>query len=84
MDTQNMEALTRAIDLFDGSQAKLARAIDADSPQLVNNWLRRGNVPAEWCPNIEQATERKVLCEELRPDVRWHVLRGPIKPSQKQ
>lgn len=28
------------------------------------------------CMNIEAASEGSVTCEELRPDVPWHVLRG--------
>lgn len=71
-----MAALARAIKLFDNSQSKLARAIGGKSTQLVHNWIRRGRVTAEWCPNIEEATQHAVRCEELRPDVRWHVLRG--------
>lgn len=34
--------------------------------------------PAEHCPAIERATRERgepVLCEELRPDVAWDVLR---------
>jgi DNA-binding transcriptional regulator YdaS (Cro superfamily) len=34
--------------------------------------------PAEHCPAIERATRdagQPVLCEELRPDVNWSVLR---------
>lgn len=66
-----MDALKKAIDIA-GSQSALAKKIGL-VPQVVNNWLARGNVPAEYCPNIEQATG--VRCEDLRPDVNWSVLR---------
>ena len=58
-----------------GSQSKLARAIGCKG-QLVNNWLRRGRVPADACPAIERATKGAVRCEDLRPDVDWGYLRG--------
>lgn len=58
-----------------GGQSALAKAIGV-VPQVVNNWLRRGNVPAEYCPAIEKATSGKVTCEQLRADVDWAYLRG--------
>ena len=69
-----MDALERAIKQV-GSQAALARAIDV-AQQVVNNWLRRGNVPAEYCPTIERAVSGAVRCEDLRPDVDWAYLRA--------
>lgn len=69
-----MNGLQRAIDIL-GSQSALAGAIGR-VPQVVNNWVRRGNVPAESCPEIEKATKGAVLCEDLRPDVDWAYLRG--------
>ncbi len=68
-----MDSLNNAIDIA-GGQAALARKIGV-VPQVVNNWVRRGNVPAEHCPAIERATDGKVRCEALRPDVDWSVLR---------
>jgi DNA-binding transcriptional regulator YdaS (Cro superfamily) len=59
-----------------GGPASLARAIGR-SVQTVCNWPLRGNVPAEHCPAIERATNGAVRCEDLRPDVEWHVLRNP-------
>lgn len=55
-----------------GSQSALAKSLGL-SPQVVNNWIRRGNVPAEYCPSIER--NAGVKCEDLRPDVDWDVLR---------
>lgn len=57
-----------------GSESGLARAIKC-SPQVVNNWVARGAVSIKFCPAIEAATNGKVRCEDLRPDVQWSVLR---------
>lgn len=70
-----MKALTQAINIL-GSQVALAKAI-GKSQQTVNNWIARGSVPAEHCPLIERATGGAVRCEDLRPEVEWHVLRHP-------
>jgi len=56
-----------------GGTVKFSRLVGA-TPQQVTNWLAR-KVPAEWCPIIEEATQRKLRCEDLRPDVDWAVLR---------
>lgn len=69
-----MDPLARTYKIL-GTQSALAKAIGV-APQVVNNWRRRGNVPAEYCPSIERATGGQVRCEELRPDVDWAVLRG--------
>lgn len=71
MDT--ISHLKRAIDLA-GSQKSLAEQIGVQ-PQLVWAWIDRGNVPADYCPDIERATNGAVRCEELRPDINWAVLR---------
>jgi DNA-binding transcriptional regulator YdaS (Cro superfamily) len=62
-----------------GSQSALANGIGV-SPQTVNNWIRRGNVPAEYCPRIEAFTNGAVRCEDLRPDVPWSVIRATDCP----
>ena len=74
-----MEHLKRAIAVA-GSQADLARRINVVQ-QVVNNWLRRGNVPADYCPAIERATGGAVRCEDLRPDVDWGYLRATNCPA---
>lgn len=66
------DSLQRAIQHVGGA-ARLAAALNI-SPQRLNNWQARG-VPAERCPDIERATNGQVKCEDLRPDVAWHVLR---------
>lgn len=70
-----MHALSRAIK-HAGGQTALANGIGV-LQQQVWNWLNRGDgrVPAEYCPAIEEFTGRAVTCEDLRPDVRWDVLR---------
>lgn len=71
-----MSPLKRALDIL-GGPANMARAI-GEKPATVSAWDRRahGRVPAEHCPDIELATKGRVKCEELRPDVKWWVLRG--------
>jgi DNA-binding transcriptional regulator YdaS (Cro superfamily) len=72
-----MNPIERAISVF-GSQAAMASALGVKQP-TVSEWLRgERRVPAERCPEIERATRDRgqpVLCEELRPDVAWEVLR---------
>jgi len=47
-----MSALHEAISIA-GSQSMLARQLGL-APQVVNNWKRRGRVPADYCPAIER------------------------------
>ena len=76
--------IKRACDVL-GGQAEMARLLVV-SPAYINQMCQglRG-VPAERCPAIERATRAAgdpVLCEELRPDISWDVLRGPEKAQQ--
>jgi DNA-binding transcriptional regulator YdaS (Cro superfamily) len=73
-----MEALTKAENLL-GSQTALARALGL-VPQVVNNWHRRGRVPADYCPAIERVTNGAVRCEDLRLDVDWAAIRATDCP----
>lgn len=88
-----MKPLEKAIQCCEG-QAGLASAIGGEvKQQHVWNWLNRseGKVPAEHCPAIEFATRRiatercdeslVVTCEELRPDVKWDVVRDNAAPE---
>jgi DNA-binding transcriptional regulator YdaS (Cro superfamily) len=79
------EALEKAIDVAT-SQTALAAAIGGDvKTGHVYYWLKKGGVPAEYCPAIERECRRIahekgdatliVTCEELCPDVAWGVLR---------
>ena len=56
-----------------GGRARLAELLGV-TPAAVGNWKAR-EIPAEYCPLIERDTG--VVCERLRPDVAWGVLRGP-------
>ncbi len=75
-----MSSLQQAIDHV-GSQTALARATGVVQQQ-VWNWLNRdkGRTPPDRCPAIERATEGRVTCEELRPDVRWQRVPDPAWP----
>lgn len=74
-----MSALQMAIDHV-GGQTELARRLGVRQ-SLVSMWKVRGNVPAEYCPDIEKATDGFVRCEALRPDVDWAVLRRSRKDA---
>lgn len=62
-----MNALDLAIDHL-GGVGKLAAAIGLRQ-NVVGNWKLRGQVPAERCLAIEQATGGQVTRHDLRPDV---------------
>ena len=66
-----MKPIEQAIEAA-GNAHRLAKGIDVP-PQSVIFW-RDGErqIPAEYCPRIEALTG--ILCEALRPDVRWDVL----------
>jgi len=61
-----------------GRTLELARLVGR-SGATVSEWSTgRKRVPSDVCPDVEQATGGAVTCEEMRPDVKWHVLRnGP-------
>jgi len=50
------------------------------SKAAVSQWLGQGKPPPDRCPAIERATEGRVTCEELRPDVRWQRVPDPTWP----
>lgn len=62
-----MNALDRAIEIVGGVSA-LADALGVRQ-SAVSNWKARGQVPAERCIAIENATEGAVSRYWLRPDV---------------
>ncbi|MCG8994225.1 transcriptional regulator [Laribacter hongkongensis] len=48
----------------------------------VHQWTLPGRqVPAEHCPDIERISNGLVLCEQLRPDVSWWVVRRKRRKS---
>ena len=57
-----------------GGVAGTVRVLHLNGHATVQQW-RKNRVPAEYCPRIEEATGGLVRCEDLRPDVRWDVLR---------
>lgn len=71
-------ALQRAADIL-GGQAAIAAVCGYSDRRAVWPWFNTDRrVPPEKCLNIERATRERgepVLCEDLRPDVEWHVLR---------
>ena len=72
MKKSTLAALNRAIAKFKGAPG-LARALGIPNYPTINAW-KKSRVPAEYCPHIELLTS--VRCEDLRPDVMWHVLRA--------
>ena len=63
--------------ILDNSQVRASIALNLGvTQQTLTNWKQRG-IPADKCPDIEQATGIK--CEVLRPDVNWAILR--VKPA---
>lgn len=73
-----LDALERAIEQL--TLSGLSRALNV-SYQLIQGWRgkdRRFATPAQYCPAIERATEGRIRCEELRPDIDWAVLRQPM------
>jgi len=46
------------------------------SPVSVYEWITRGCVPADKCPEIEKLTAGAVRCEQLNDKVDWAFLRG--------
>lgn len=75
------DALRRAAEVL-GGQAALASVCGFPDRRHVWPYFSTSRrFPAEQCPAVERATRergRPVLCEELRPDVAWSVLREQI------
>lgn len=76
-----MKAINRAIEIL--GLAGIGGLYNPHiSPQAVHKWTNEDvKVPAERCPQIERATNGKVTCQELRPDVFGS---APPKPARKQ
>lgn len=73
-----MNAIHVAI-LKAGGPSQMASALQV-TPQAVCFWRDgKRTLPADKCPDIERLYG--VACEELRPDVRWDVLRGNAAPA---
>lgn len=74
MQKITLNPIERAIDAM-GGVAETVRKLKLNGHATVYQWTKT-RVPAERCPQIEQATGGLVRCEDLRPDVQWSVLRG--------
>lgn len=72
-------AVRRAAEVL-GGQPAMALLLGYSDRRNVSPWFTTDRpFPAEYCPLVEQETRRlgkPVLCEELRPDVAWAVLRA--------
>ena len=67
-----------------GGSASLIRLMNArghsiSGPSTISQWLIT-RVPAHYCPDIEFLTG--VMCESLRPDVAWGIVRNSKKLKQ--
>ncbi len=62
-----MNALESAIKEV-GSAAALAGTLNITA-QAVGLWRRAGKPPAERCLAIQQLTDGRITCHDLRPDV---------------
>lgn len=78
-----MSALDNAVSAV-GNQRELARRLGVTASAVNQCLTGRRRVPASWCPRIEEITGRRVLCEELRPDIHWGVLRAPLKDRSRE
>ena len=77
------DALQLAIRAAGGSTALIrlmnARGHSISGPSTVSQWVIT-RVPAHYCPDIEFLTG--VMCESLRPDVAWGVVRNSRKAKK--
>lgn len=53
---------------YAGSQSRLARGLSV-SPQVVQNWIKRGRISATCAIEAEALTSGFITKEDLRPDV---------------
>ena len=62
----------------------VAAAVGMHEQYLYQCLTRRRPTPSDRCPAIERATEGRVPCETLRPDVRWVRVSDPAWPWHPQ
>lgn len=60
-----------------GGPTAVARMLGIKPPSVIG-W--NGKPPSDRCPAIERATEGRVTCEQMRPDVRWQRVPDPDWP----
>ena len=75
-----MNGINKAIQLAGGLTA-LANSLET-TKGVVFQWRERGQVPAEYCPNIERLLNGAVLCEELNSKVDWAYLRAATQRAE--
>lgn len=63
-----------------GVAAELALAANLSRPFIWQCATGERKLPLDRCPAIERATQGKVLCEQLRPDITWHRVPDPSWP----
>ena len=75
-----MNALSKAIEILKSQQAmaQYCNVVQA----TVSGWLKRGTVPAEYCADIERATNGAVTRQDLRPDDYWRIWPDLAPPEQ--
>lgn len=68
--TEQAESLIRLVE-YAGNQSRLARHLNV-SPQVVQNWIKRGRISASCAIDAERITKGAITKRELRPDVdKW-------------
>ena len=77
MAKQTTAPLIKAIALA-GGITKFSKSLGLSSHMVAHQWVKT-RIPAERCPDIELLTGIK--CEQLRPDVKWSVVRGTDEKS---
>ena len=65
-----------------GGIASAAALLGVRRPS-ISEWITRNSIPAERCPAVEHAFAGRVLCEQLRADVRWYRVPHPDWPIGK-
>lgn len=76
----NKTGIQRAVDSFEGSPSKLAKAVGHGVlRQHVEHWLKTGRVSAEKCPVVFAATG--IACEDLNDQVNWELVRTGVQES---
>lgn len=52
------------------NQRTFSKIIGIKAPSLIN-WIKKGKIPHQRCPQIEKLSQGKLTCEELSPTVCW-------------
>jgi DNA-binding XRE family transcriptional regulator len=73
-----LHGIHRAVEMFDNSPAKLARAIGV-SRQKINSWIKNGNVPSTaGCNKLFHVT--RIPVTEFNPNGCWHLILNGAHP----